>query len=39
MKGISYQGNCIYFGRYASQALELAWITSRQIEVGHRVMT
>ncbi|MBA0863960.1 hypothetical protein Goshw_027941 [Gossypium schwendimanii] len=39
MKGISYQGNYICFGRYAFQALEPAWITSRQIEVGHRVMT
>ncbi|MFQ6653398.1 hypothetical protein Gotur_024818 [Gossypium turneri] len=39
MKGISYQGSRICFGRYALQALELAWITSRQIEAGRCVMT
>ncbi|XVE49820.1 hypothetical protein DITRI_Ditri01bG0112500 [Diplodiscus trichospermus] len=39
MKGISYRGNCICFGRYALQALEPAWITSRQIEAGRRAMT
>lgn len=38
MKGISSRGNCICFGRYALQALEPAWITSRQIEAGRRVM-
>nr|DAD19265.1 TPA_asm: hypothetical protein HUJ06_020728 [Nelumbo nucifera] len=32
MKGISYRGNRICFGRFAFQALEPAWITSRQIE-------
>ncbi|KAH1114946.1 hypothetical protein J1N35_008324 [Gossypium stocksii] len=35
----SYRGNQICFGRYALQALEPTWITSRQIEVGHSVMT
>ncbi|PHT42142.1 50S ribosomal protein L16, chloroplastic [Capsicum baccatum] len=39
MKGISYRGNHISFGKYALQALEPAWITSRQIEAGRRAMT
>nr|YP_010445274.1 ribosomal protein L16 [Pyankovia brachiata]UTJ90775.1 ribosomal protein L16 [Pyankovia brachiata] len=39
MKGISYRGNRICFGRYALQALEPAWITSKQIEAGRLAMT
>lgn len=39
MKGISYRGNKICFGRYALQALEPIWITSRQIEAGRRAIT
>ncbi|MBA0767502.1 hypothetical protein Gotri_016378 [Gossypium trilobum] len=39
MKGISYRGNQICFGRYTLQALEPTWITSRQIEAGCRAMT
>nr|YP_010710629.1 ribosomal protein L16 [Impatiens omeiana]WCZ70739.1 ribosomal protein L16 [Impatiens omeiana] len=39
MKGISYRGNHICFGKYGLQALEPAWITSRQIEAGRRAMT
>nr|YP_009671417.1 ribosomal protein L16 [Passiflora obovata]QCX30661.1 ribosomal protein L16 [Passiflora obovata] len=39
MKGMSYRGNRICFGRYALQALEPGWITSRQIEAGRRAMT
>nr|YP_009532190.1 ribosomal protein L16 [Lamprocapnos spectabilis]AYA29301.1 ribosomal protein L16 [Lamprocapnos spectabilis] len=39
MRGIAYRGNRICFGRYALQALEPAWITSRQIEAGRRAMT
>nr|YP_008965596.1 ribosomal protein L16 [Phelipanche purpurea]CDH98343.1 ribosomal protein L16 [Phelipanche purpurea] len=39
MKGRSYRGNYISFGKYALQALESAWITSRQIEAGRRAMT
>nr|UVH68586.1 ribosomal protein L16 [Corydalis casimiriana subsp. brachycarpa] len=39
MRGVSSQGNRICFGRYALQALEPAWITSRQIEAGRRAMT
>nr|QXI84986.1 50S ribosomal protein L16 [Gentiana phyllocalyx] len=38
-KGIAYRGNHICFGKYALQALEPAWITSRQIEAGRRAMT
>nr|YP_010462624.1 ribosomal protein L16 [Primulina lutea]YP_010462794.1 ribosomal protein L16 [Primulina pengii]UUJ36425.1 ribosomal protein L16 [Primulina lutea]UUJ36595.1 ribosomal protein L16 [Primulina pengii] len=39
MKGMAYRGNRICFGKYALQALEPAWITSRQIEAGRRAMT
>nr|YP_010828916.1 ribosomal protein L16 [Silene repens]WFF46947.1 ribosomal protein L16 [Silene repens] len=39
LKGISCRGNTICFGRYALQALEPSWITSRQIEAGRRAMT
>ncbi|KAL6002374.1 ribosomal protein L16, L13 [Asimina triloba] len=39
MKGISYRGSHICFEKYALQALEPAWITSRQIEAGKRGMT
>nr|YP_011026302.1 ribosomal protein L16 [Crassula capitella]WQN00297.1 ribosomal protein L16 [Crassula capitella] len=39
LKGISSRGNSICFGRYALQALEPTWITSRQIEAGRRAMT
>nr|YP_010158546.1 50S ribosomal protein L16 [Xylia xylocarpa]QRG30685.1 50S ribosomal protein L16 [Xylia xylocarpa] len=39
MKGISSRGNHICFGRYALQALEPAWITSRQIEAGRRAIS
>nr|YP_009893103.1 ribosomal protein L16 [Chamira circaeoides]QKK39476.1 ribosomal protein L16 [Chamira circaeoides]QWT70173.1 ribosomal protein L16 [Chamira circaeoides] len=39
LKGISFCGNRICFGRYALQTLEPAWITSRQIEAGRRAMT
>lgn len=39
MKGISYRGSHVCFGRYALQALEPAWITARQIEAGRRAMT
>nr|YP_010475523.1 ribosomal protein L16 [Corydalis mucronata]UVH69810.1 ribosomal protein L16 [Corydalis mucronata] len=39
MRGVSYRGNRLSFGRYALQALEPAWITSRQIEAGRRAMT
>ena len=39
MKGISSRGSRISFGKYALQALEPAWITSRQIEAGRRAIT
>ena len=39
MKGRAYRGNKICFGKYALQALEPAWITSRQIEAGRRAMS
>lgn len=39
MKGIASRGNHISFGRYALQALEPGWITSRQIEAGRRAIT
>nr|YP_010760411.1 ribosomal protein L16 [Cuscuta micrantha]WEY30350.1 ribosomal protein L16 [Cuscuta micrantha] len=39
MKGLSSRGNHICFGKYGLQALEPAWITSRQIEAGRRAMT
>nr|YP_005089451.1 ribosomal protein L16 [Silene noctiflora]AEC04202.1 ribosomal protein L16 [Silene noctiflora]WFF47200.1 ribosomal protein L16 [Silene noctiflora] len=39
LKGISSRGNKVCFGRYALQALEPSWITSKQIEAGRRAMT
>ncbi|AET04075.1 50S ribosomal protein L16 [Medicago truncatula] len=39
MKGKAYRGNTISFGKYALQALEPAWITSRQIEARRRAIS
>ena len=39
LKGVASKGNTIAFGEFALQALEPAWITTRQIEAGRRVMT
>lgn len=39
LKGTATRGNRISFGRFALQALEPSWITSRQIEAGRRAMT
>ena len=39
MKGKATRGNEVSFGQYALQALEPAWITSRQIEAGRIAMT
>ena len=39
MTGIASNGNTLSFGEYALQALEPAWITSRQIEASRRAMT
>ena len=39
MKGKASRGNKICFGKYALQALEPAWITSKQLEAGRRAMS
>jgi large subunit ribosomal protein L16 len=39
MKGVATRGNLLNFGEFGLQALEPAWITSRQIEAGRRAMT
>jgi large subunit ribosomal protein L16 len=39
MKGQATRGNTISFGEFALQALEPAWINSRQIEAARRAMT
>lgn len=39
MSGQATRGSEISFGQYALQALEPAWITSRQIEAGRIAMT
>jgi large subunit ribosomal protein L16 len=39
MKGVSYHGNRICFGRFTLQALEPAWIKSGQIEARRRTVT
>jgi large subunit ribosomal protein L16 len=39
MTGLATRGNDLNFGDFGLQALEPAWITSRQIEAGRRAMT
>lgn len=39
MKGMASRGNKLAFGEYGLQALEPAWITSRQIEAARVAMT
>jgi large subunit ribosomal protein L16 len=39
MKGIAWKGSTIGFGEYGLQALEPAWITSRQIEAARVAIT
>lgn len=39
MRGMATRGNKVNFGEFALQALEPAWITSRQIEASRRAMT
>jgi large subunit ribosomal protein L16 len=39
MNGKAYRGSNIAFGEYALQALEPAWISSRQIEAARRSIT
>lgn len=38
-KGKAQSGNTVLFGEYGLQALECAWITSRQIEAARRAIT
>ena len=37
-KGEAHSGNTVVFGDYGMQALEVAWITDRQIEATRRVI-
>ena len=39
MTGKAYRGSSIAFGEYALQALEPAWVSSRQIEAARRSIT
>lgn len=39
MKGSASRGNTVVFGEFGIQALEPAWITSRQIEASRRAIT
>ena len=39
MKGKAMRGNTVTYGEYGLQALEPAWITSRQIEAARIAMT
>jgi large subunit ribosomal protein L16 len=39
MTGLAYRGSSLNFGEFGLQALEPAWITSRQIEASRRAMT
>ncbi|NOX60396.1 MAG: 50S ribosomal protein L16 [Chloroflexi bacterium] len=38
MKGKAWRGSTVAFGEYGLQALEPAWITSRQIEAARRAI-
>jgi len=38
MRGMASRGNKVQFGDYGLQALEPAWITSRQIEAARRTV-
>ncbi len=38
MKGKAWRGSSVAFGEYGLQALEPAWITSRQIEAARRAI-
>ncbi|MDA0748750.1 MAG: 50S ribosomal protein L16, partial [bacterium] len=38
-RGIAYRGGRIAFGEFGMQALEAAWITSRQIEAARVAIT
>jgi large subunit ribosomal protein L16 len=39
MEGLANRGSSLNFGEFGLQALEPAWITSRQIEASRRAMT
>ena len=39
MTGKAYKGSTVTFGQYGLQALEPAWISSRQIEAARRAIT
>ncbi|HAX78181.1 MAG TPA: 50S ribosomal protein L16 [Cyanobacteria bacterium UBA11372] len=39
MNGLATRGSSLNFGEFGLQALEPAWITSRQIEASRRAMT
>ena len=39
MRGLATKGSALNFGDFGLQALEPAWITSRQIEASRRAMT
>src|SRR5690606_13364932 len=38
MRGKASRGNTVQFGEYGLQAMEPAWITSRQIEASRRAI-
>jgi large subunit ribosomal protein L16 len=38
-RGLAYRGSTVAFGDCGIQALECAWLTSRQIEAARRVIT
>jgi large subunit ribosomal protein L16 len=38
MRGMAQRGNVVQFGEFGLQALEPAWITSRQIEAARRTI-
>ena len=39
MKGVACRGNYVAFGEYGLQALEMSWITARNIEAGRIAAT
>ena len=39
LKGVAHRGNTVNYGDFGLQALEPAWITSRQIEAARIAMT
>jgi large subunit ribosomal protein L16 len=39
LSGRSYRGNLVSFGDFGIQAIQRAWLTSRQIEASRRVLT